>query len=345
MHKILFWNSRGAGSEKFRSDIIDLVKLHSIDILALCEPRVQFSKAKDTLLSLGFTDYKIVEANGFSGGIWLFWSSNQVKLDIIDMNCQSITAKISQPNGTAWMLTALYASPTNSVRSNLWKYLERLAFTHHLPWIFMGDFNELYSCVDKNFGTISGRIGGLKHWVDSNFLIDMGFLGSCDTWSNNRIKERLDRAFCTCDWRTHFPEAFIRHLPKMKSDHCPILLQLHSNNYVNRRVTPFRFQAMWLTHCDFSTFVADSWKSYSGDFVKKTTDLSHDLQQWNINIFGNIFKRKKHLLARIGGIQKATDRYSNPFLINLESELIREYETLRDQENLFWKQKSRDKWL
>ncbi|XP_024171911.1 uncharacterized protein LOC112177904 [Rosa chinensis] len=243
---------RGAGSEKFRSDIIDLVKLHTIDILALCEPRVQFSKAKDTLLSLGFTDYKIVEAN----------------------------AKISQPNGTAWTLTALYASPTNSVRSNLWKYLERLAFTHHLPWIFMGDFNELYSCVDKNFGTISGRIGGLKHWVDSNFLIDMGALATLGQ---------------TTELKRDWIELSVLAIGEL------IFLRLSSDIFL--KLNQITVQSCY----NYILIII-------GDFVKKTTDLSHDLQQWNINIFGNIFKRKNHLLARIGGIQKATDRYLIPWL-------------------------------
>lgn len=209
MIKVLFWNSRGARSEKFKLDITDLVRLHSIDLLAICEPRVQSTQVRDTILSLGFSDYKLVEARGFSGGIWLFWNSNQFNVHFIDKNSQSITVKITLSCGLVWMLTVLYASPTNSVRSNLWNYLEYLVSVHQLPWIFIGDFNELYSSADKIFGTMYGRIGGLKKWVDQNSMIDMGFIGSRFTWSNNRIKERLDRAFCTCEWRSCFPEAFI----------------------------------------------------------------------------------------------------------------------------------------
>ncbi|XP_040372858.1 uncharacterized protein LOC112194030 [Rosa chinensis] len=299
MIKVLFWNSRGAGSEKFRSDIADLVKLHSIDILAVCEPRVQFSKAKDSLLSLGFTDYIIVEANGFSGGIWLFWKSNLLKVHFVDKNCQSITVRVTLPGGITWMLTVLYASPTNSVRSSLWNYFDHLVSTHQLPWIFIGDYNELYSSADKNFGSTRGRIRGLKQWVDHNALIDMGFIGSKFTWSNNRIKERLDRAFCTCDWRSYFPEAFIRHLAKMKSDHCPILLQLHSNNSVNRAAIPFRFQAMWMTHNDFAPYVDNTWKNSHGSFVEKTQALSHALLDWNHNTFGNVFKKRDNCLPAL----------------------------------------------
>ena len=58
-----------------------------------------------------------------------------------------------------------------------------------------------------------------------------------------------------------------------------------------------------------------------------------------------MFHKKRRLLARIGGIQKARDRYENPFLTKLEAELIQEYENIRDQDNMFWRQKSRDNWI
>ncbi|XP_061998979.1 uncharacterized protein LOC133716290 [Rosa rugosa] len=345
MLKVLFWNARGAGSENFRSAIADLVNLHSVDILAICEPRVQFSRAKDALRKIGFSDYRIVEANGFSGGIWLLWNSFKVHVDFIDKSAQSVSVKISIPGKPIWMLTVIYASPTNSVRAALWPYLDKLTEDVNLPSMFIGDFNELISVDDKSCGPFHGRFGGLRDWVNRNALLDMGFQGSRFTWSNNRIKERLDRGLCNCSWRSSFAEAFIQHLPKTRSDHCPILMQLHSNNSVNKDATAFRFQAMWFSHANYDEFVSTTWMGLTGDFSAKINALSKALAQWNKDVFGHLFHRKRKLLARIGGIQKARDRHDNPFLINLESELIQEYETIREQENLFWRQKSRDKWL
>lgn len=287
MVKILFWNACGASGEKFRSAIVDLVKIHNVDILAVCEPRGEFCKASDTLLKLGFIDYHIIEVSGFSGGIWQFWNCNNLSVNFVDALHQAISIKITLPGGHAWMLTTLYASP--SIRCFLWNYLECLVSTHQLPWVFIGDFKELYSSSDENFGCLTGRFGDLKQWVDNNALIDMGFQGSCYNWTNNRIKERLVRGFCTCDWRTIFSGAFIRHLSRMKCDQCPILLQLHSNNTVNRQATPFRFQAMWLTHNNFSSFVSNTWNSLLGSFMDKTANFSKAMQRWNLTTFGNIF--------------------------------------------------------
>lgn len=49
------------------------------------------------------------------------------------------------------------------------------------------------------------------------------------------------------------------------------------------------------------------------------------VKQWNKNEFGNIFAQKKRLLAKINGTQKALSNGPNHFLIQLEKELIAEY--------------------
>lgn len=179
------------------------------------------------------------------------WDGKKVNVDFVDANVQSITVKITLPGKPTWLFSAIYASPTPTVRSMLWNCLDNLILNHDLPWVLMGDFNELVSSSDKNCGSLNGRFGGLCNWINRNAMLDLGFVGSCYTWTNNRIKERLDRSFCNCSWRTLFPDAFIRHLPRTRSDHCPILLQLYSNNVVNRQAIPFKFQAMWMTHEDY----------------------------------------------------------------------------------------------
>lgn len=79
--------------------------------------------------------------------------------------------------------------------------------------------------------------------------------------------------------------------------------------------------------------------------VLRFKKMASALSKWNKDVFEHIFQKKKRLLARIGGIQKVWDKHENPFLIKLEADLIHEYEILRDQENMFWRQKSRDDWL
>lgn len=68
------------------------------------------------------------------------------------------------------------------------------------------------------------------------------------------------------------------------------------------------------------------------------------VKQWNMNEFGNIFARKKRLLARINGTQKALSNGPNHFLIQLEKGLIAEYNLILRQEEEFWALKSRVNW-
>jgi hypothetical protein len=71
-------------------------------------------------------------------------------------------------------------------------------------------------------------------------------------------KERLDRCFYNGDWRLCFPEAKVVHLPKTRSDHCPVLVKLQSVASNPRTNPPFRFQSMRMQHNDYTDFVKNS---------------------------------------------------------------------------------------
>lgn len=178
----------------------------------ICEPKVQFNPHKDHFIELGFDKYEIVEASGFSGGIWLLWKSSSVSVTPIDRNLQSITANICYGGNHPWLLTVLYASPSRQVRHSLWSYLDTIRALHQSPWFIVGDFNEVLSGEDINGGSMRGGAVGFKKWVNRSVVIDMGYQGAPFTWTNNTIKERLDRCFCDSDWRLRFPEAKVIHL-------------------------------------------------------------------------------------------------------------------------------------
>ena len=71
----------------------------------------------------------------------------------------------------------------------------------------------------------------------------------------------------------------------------------------------------------------------------------HAAQVWNREVFGNIFQRKRRLMARINGIQEALENYSSRGLIRLEARLRSELEMVMAQEEILWLQKSRKDWI
>lgn len=75
-----------------------------------------------------------MEANGFAGGIWLFWKSDLVQLEVVAVNFQAITCCIHTKEEVSWFFTALYASPCASAREELWDYIAQLSEVIFTPW-------------------------------------------------------------------------------------------------------------------------------------------------------------------------------------------------------------------
>ncbi|XP_021805547.1 uncharacterized protein LOC110749696, partial [Prunus avium] len=214
-----------------------------------------------------------------------------------------------------------------------------------MPWLLAGDFNEMLNVDDKVGGSHLCRLKGFKKWFDDHSMVDLGYSGPKFTWSNKRIFERLDRAVCNTQWRQTFADAFVQHLPRTKSDHCPIKISLKSRMVSCPNSRPFRFEAMWLKHEQFQNFVIPKWEQGAGSALHKSWDLVEPLKQWNVAVFRHLKQRKVKLLARLNGIQKVLHHRSNRSLSQLEESLVTEYNAVLEQEALFWQQKSRIKWL
>ncbi|GJT44052.1 hypothetical protein Tco_0952767 [Tanacetum coccineum] len=74
-----------------------------------------------------------VDAEGHSGGIWLYWKKAVVNLDILFYHNQHITVRISRNDQEPWIFTAIYASPDITKRQDLWDNLSNLSGTLNEP--------------------------------------------------------------------------------------------------------------------------------------------------------------------------------------------------------------------
>lgn len=84
--------------------------------------------------------------------------------------------------------TAVYASPVETVRNELWNRLSDLATSISDPWLLSGDFN-VYKSLDEKWG--GSRVLSVKCT-----RFDPGFIGTKYTWQRGRVRERLDIALC-----------------------------------------------------------------------------------------------------------------------------------------------------
>ena len=127
-----------------------------------------------------------------------------------------------------------------------------------------------------------------------------------------------------------FPEALVTHLPRTFSDHCPVLIEL-SRASANQQNKPFCFQTMWLLHHDFPMVLQQAW-SEDRALQEATLEFVIRVRKWNCEVFGNLFARKRRILARLHGVQKALANNPNDFLLELEQQLITEYSLILMQE-------------
>lgn len=65
--------------------------------------------------------------------------------------------------------------------------------------------------------------------------------------------------------------------------------------------------------------------------MKNIEGMARVLHDWSSNIFGSIFKWKRNMSNRIRGVQRELESRSSDFLINLEKELIAEFEGVLNQ--------------
>lgn len=72
------------------------------------------------------------------------------------------------------------------------------------------------------------------------------------------IKERLGRAIANIDWSVKFPNATVFYLPKILSNHHPLLIDLYNNHYPSHS-KPFPFKHIWMQHNDFNNLILQTW--------------------------------------------------------------------------------------
>ena len=224
---------------------------------------------------------------------------------------------------TPWFFTAVYASPDPTKRQELWRELSDFAQRLEKPWLLAGDFNDTRYSWERNSSSASTtrRSVAFNHWIEDNQLIEIEFSGPSHTWARGNSSEtyrsaRLDRALCNAEWGLQFDKARVKHLPALQSDHCPLLISPNGFAPLDALARPFRFQAAWLTHEAFSEFLADKWK-VDTPLIPLLHSLSDDLQDWNRDVFHNIFREKRTLMARIKGIQTSLATSKNSSLIKL----------------------------
>ncbi|KAI9081418.1 hypothetical protein K1719_036564 [Acacia pycnantha] len=126
---------------------------YKADIFVILEPRISGTKADSVIRKLGFHNSHRVEASGFSGGIWILWSS-KVDINILTNQVQFVHMNVSYASQNInFLFTAVYRSPQKQFRKYLWQDLTSLAESISNPWVLAGDFNAILNSNERQGGS------------------------------------------------------------------------------------------------------------------------------------------------------------------------------------------------
>ncbi|KAJ6414222.1 hypothetical protein OIU84_006950 [Salix udensis] len=296
--------------------------------------------------TLGFSNSMANCANK----IWIFWVED-LTVNLFKDHTQCLTVSINTPwLPKSFFISFVYAKNLRSERKILWDELCEVASLLDGPWVVGGDFNAVLN-VNESKGGGNPNQGSMEEFgsclLDCG-LLDAGYEGNDFTWTNGKVMRRLDRIVFNPEWSDLFSLTRVKHLNRVGSDHCPLLLQC--SQAVQSFSSSFRFLHMWTHHHDFLNVVKSNWDHPSGstgclNFWLKQQRLKSCLKWWNKYKFGNIFDKIK--IAEDNVTKREIIFQNDPSSNNREAlhkEMAILNKTLFLKRN-FWQQKSGCKWL
>ena len=323
-------------------------------ILCLVETQLPKNRVEGLRFSLGFDFSFGVGSSGRSGGICIFWK-NSMDVSIKNFSRYHVDAWVKEPLKEQWRLSCFYGEANRSLRYKTWDMMTRLRGESTLPWLCIGDFNEILR-KEEQMGVHerdSAQMEAFREATDLCALADLGYKGLDWTWEKkvsggHYCRVRLDRALASASWSTLFPLASVEHLTAAKSDHSPILLATDLvSESVRAAQRPFRYECMWERDGRFGSVLENAWKSKAVaqsvfDFSEKLANLATDLQQWGRHTFGSVRHELRQLRKKLEELRAAPMRVGPS---TEEEEVEARMVELCCREEIMWRQRARIQWL
>ena len=181
-------------------------------------------------------------------------------------------------------------------------------------------------------------------------LSDLGYRGSRYTWNNGRddagfTKARLDHVLANRDWCSTFSNVVVRALAARSFDHKPLLIEV-GQVLKSSRPGIFRFEASWVLEHDFQNIVGTAWDSdthASGNFGRlrdKLSQCSRALTNWSRGKTRHGERSIKALTAKLEALQRHEEPANRDTIRDIQGRI----EKMLEQEDLKWRQRSKQAW-
>lgn len=112
------------------------------------ETKAKDSYVKNLKAKLHLDNVHIVSRHNTGGGLALFWSKD-INLHVLDSSTSHIDAVVNPGVDDVWRITGFYGNPVTANWEHSWALLKHLCLKLDLPWICVGDFNEIVRAEEK----------------------------------------------------------------------------------------------------------------------------------------------------------------------------------------------------
>ncbi|KAJ4836438.1 hypothetical protein Tsubulata_045150 [Turnera subulata] len=168
----------GAGSAHFLATVKEYIRCNKPNVLILLEPRISGLTADRVVRRLGFSNSHRVEDVGFSGGVWVLWHGQEVRVSVLADHLHFTHIRLVT-SSFCILVTAVYGCPRAAPRRFLWSNLVSLASSIREPWLVCGDFNAILHTSEARRMGLSMLLGcrNFRNCVEECELSDLGFHG------------------------------------------------------------------------------------------------------------------------------------------------------------------------
>ncbi|XP_041024617.1 uncharacterized protein LOC121265149 [Juglans microcarpa x Juglans regia] len=339
---------KGLGTSMGR--LKSLISKFKPKMVVLLEPFQSFDKAHYYMRALHFDN--VISNDKVGGKIWVLWM-NDLVVNVIRMTSQFLS--LSTVEGDFQFLgNFIYAKCNMMDRRILWEDLRWNNLSED-PYLFAGDFNIIHSDLERRGGRSRSiaAMDDFNKWIHEGGLIDLNSHGSKFSWCNGqrglaKAWAKLDRVLLDANLMSIVPNVTCSYLPRMTSDHCPMLIEFLKDPY-SYDPSPFRFQQMWVEHPEFIDFVKSVWSVPvvgMGLFklANRLKRVKVALREWNKRVFGRTNAHIASLEVKVEGLEGSLQREWD---IDAERELVvasAELSTWRRREDIRLAQMAKIKW-
>lgn len=157
------------------------------------------------------------------------WKQSKVNRRLFHIGRYSLSTKFSLKNtDDKFIITNIYGPYNRPFHLSFLQELKKLSSSIHLPWTLIGDFNASRFKIERSGASESSCSSHeLNNFINTLALIEINPTSHRFTWSNlwgQPSLAKLDRYFVTMNWHAAFPSSSLSPLPRVTSDHIPLLL-------------------------------------------------------------------------------------------------------------------------